>query len=75
MSTERIVVDQKVADEFVAQVRREGAALPAGDPREGEVVLGSLVDLEAARAIAGADRRRAGEGREARRRRHRPTAP
>jgi acyl-CoA reductase-like NAD-dependent aldehyde dehydrogenase len=44
MSTERIIVEQSVADEFAAKLARRVAALPSGDPREGEVVLGSVVD-------------------------------
>jgi vanillin dehydrogenase len=43
MSTERIIVDAKVADAFVAKLAAKAAKLPAGDPR-GHVVLGSLVD-------------------------------
>ncbi len=45
MSTERIVVDEKVADEFVARFAKKAASLPAGDPRTPNVVLGSVVDL------------------------------
>jgi acyl-CoA reductase-like NAD-dependent aldehyde dehydrogenase len=44
MSTERIIVDEKIADAFVAKLAAKSAKLPAGDPR-GHVVLGSLVDL------------------------------
>ena len=44
MSTERIIVDEKVADAFVAKLVAKAAQLPAGDPR-GHVVLGSLIDL------------------------------
>ena len=44
MSTERIVVDQKVADEFVAKFAAKAKALPLGDPRKGPVVLGSVAD-------------------------------
>lgn len=44
MSTERLVVDQQVADEFVARLAKKAAALPLGDPRKGPVVLGSVVD-------------------------------
>jgi acyl-CoA reductase-like NAD-dependent aldehyde dehydrogenase/ABC-type branched-subunit amino acid transport system ATPase component len=44
MSTERIVVDDKVADEFVRRFAVKAASLPAGDPRAPEVVLGSVVD-------------------------------
>jgi acyl-CoA reductase-like NAD-dependent aldehyde dehydrogenase len=47
MSTERIIVDEKVADAFVAKLAAKAAKLPAGDPR-GHVVLGSLVDLSPA---------------------------
>jgi benzaldehyde dehydrogenase (NAD) len=44
MSTERIVVDAAVADEFVATFAAKAQSLPLGDPREGPVVLGSVVD-------------------------------
>ena len=47
MSTERLVVDEFVADAFVEKLAKRAAALPAGDPR-GHVVLGSLVSLSAA---------------------------
>ncbi|ESZ72051.1 salicylaldehyde dehydrogenase [Mesorhizobium sp. L103C119B0] len=47
MSTERLVVDEKVADEFVAKLAARAAQLPAGDPR-GHVVLGSLISDQAA---------------------------
>lgn len=45
MSTERIIVDSKVADEFVTRLAAKAAALPLGDPRQGPVVLGSVVDM------------------------------
>jgi acyl-CoA reductase-like NAD-dependent aldehyde dehydrogenase len=47
MSTERIIVDNKIADAFVGKLSAKANALPYGDPR-GQVVLGSLVELEAA---------------------------
>ncbi|MDI6836531.1 MAG: aldehyde dehydrogenase [Rhizobiaceae bacterium] len=47
MSTERFIVDEKIADEFVEKLAARAGALPAGDPR-GHVVLGSLVSPEAA---------------------------
>ncbi|MGV2105670.1 aldehyde dehydrogenase [Agrobacterium vitis] len=47
MSTERLIVHEKVADEFVAKLAARAASLPAGDPR-GHVVLGSLVNPQAA---------------------------
>ena len=45
MSTERIVVDAAIADEFVAKFAAKAQSLPLGDPREGPVVLGSVVDM------------------------------
>ena len=45
MSTERIVVDVAVADEFVAKLAAKAQSLPLGDPRQGPVVLGSVVDM------------------------------
>lgn len=47
MSTERIIVDRKVADHFVDKFAAKANALPYGDPR-GQVVLGSLVGEQAA---------------------------
>jgi len=44
MSTERIIVDAKIADDFVARLAAKAASLPLGDPRQGPVVLGSVVD-------------------------------
>jgi vanillin dehydrogenase len=48
MSTERIVIDEKVADVFVEKFAAKARTLPSGDPRKGEVVLGSLVASQAA---------------------------
>lgn len=45
MSTERFVVDNKVADEFIAKLAARAQSLPLGDPRKGPVVLGSVVDM------------------------------
>ena len=45
MSTERIIVDTRIADAFVARLAARAAALSLGDPRHGEVVLGSVVDM------------------------------
>ena len=47
MSTERIIVDTKIADEFVAKLSARVSKLPAGNPRD-KVVLGSLITHEAA---------------------------
>jgi benzaldehyde dehydrogenase (NAD) len=45
MSTERIIVDEKIADEFVQKLTAKVRHLPLGDPRKGPVVLGSVVDM------------------------------
>jgi vanillin dehydrogenase len=50
MSTERIVVDEKVADDFVRRFAAKASSLPAGDPR-GQVVLGSMIDREPAERV------------------------
>jgi benzaldehyde dehydrogenase (NAD) len=49
MSTERFVVDEKVADAFVDKLRLKSAGLPLGDPRKGPVVLGSVIDMTTVR--------------------------
>jgi len=46
MSTERIIVQDAIADAFVQKFTRKAASLPAGDPRSGDVVLGSVVGPE-----------------------------
>jgi len=43
MSTERVIIDAKVADQFAAKLAKRVAGLPSGDPRKGEVVFGSVV--------------------------------
>jgi vanillin dehydrogenase len=43
MSTERVIVDEKVADQFGAKLAKRVATLPVGDPRKGDFVLGSVV--------------------------------
>ncbi|MDR9803130.1 aldehyde dehydrogenase [Rhizobium hidalgonense] len=50
MSTERIIVDAAIADQFVAKLAARASQLPAGDPR-GHVVLGSLISLDAAKKM------------------------
>jgi vanillin dehydrogenase len=53
MSTERIVVDNAVADDFVAKLAAKAESLQAGNPRHGNFALGSLVGVEAAERISG----------------------
>jgi len=43
MSTERVIVHEKVADEFASKLAKRVAALPSGDPRNGDFVLGAVV--------------------------------
>jgi len=52
MSTERLVVDEKIADAFVAKLAAKASSLPAGDPTKGDVVLGSVVNAEAIKRIS-----------------------
>src|SRR5262245_7051562 len=51
MSTERIVVDAKIADRFVERFAAKAKSLSVGDPRDGAPVLGSLVDRAAAERV------------------------
>ncbi|WP_048649356.1 aldehyde dehydrogenase [Nitratireductor soli] len=51
MSTERIVVDEAIAETFVKALAAKARSLKAGDPREGKTPLGSVVDQGAARRI------------------------
>ena len=53
MSTERIVVDEAVADAFVEKLAAKAQSLKAGDPREGATPLGSVVDEGATGRILG----------------------
>lgn len=52
MSTERIIVDESIADEFVALLSAKAATLLAGDPAKAGVVLGSMVSSDAAAKVA-----------------------
>ena len=52
MSTERIIVDNKIADEFSKKLSERAAKLAAGNPRD-KVVLGSMVTEEAATKMDG----------------------
>jgi acyl-CoA reductase-like NAD-dependent aldehyde dehydrogenase/ABC-type branched-subunit amino acid transport system ATPase component len=46
MSTERFIVDGKIADDFVAKFAKKAKGLPLGDPRKPEpVVLGSVIGM------------------------------
>lgn len=45
MSTERIIVDESIADAFVSRPAAKASGLPLGDPRKGPAVLGPVVDM------------------------------
>ncbi|MFN3475887.1 MAG: aldehyde dehydrogenase [Blastomonas sp.] len=47
MSTERIIVVDAVADNFVEKFAAKVATLGVGDPREGKAALGAVIDLKA----------------------------
>jgi acyl-CoA reductase-like NAD-dependent aldehyde dehydrogenase len=51
MSTERLVVDEHVADEFVARLAAKVRTLRAGVPGTEGCVLGAMVSLEAAERV------------------------
>ncbi len=46
MSTERIIVDEAIADEFVGKFAAKAGSLSFGDSTQGDVVLGSVVDTD-----------------------------
>ncbi|HYA75770.1 MAG TPA: aldehyde dehydrogenase [Burkholderiaceae bacterium] len=51
MSTERIVVDKKVADAFVQRLAHKAASLKAGMPTDESCALGSMISSEAAARV------------------------
>jgi vanillin dehydrogenase len=51
MSTERIVVDEKVATPFVDMLARKAATLVAGNPLDGKMPLGTIIGYEAVARI------------------------
>ncbi|MQT15136.1 aldehyde dehydrogenase [Segnochrobactrum spirostomi] len=51
MSTERIVVDEAVADAFTEKLARKAATLVSGDPAKGTAPLGALVGFDAVERI------------------------
>ncbi|MGX4773510.1 aldehyde dehydrogenase [Bradyrhizobium guangdongense] len=51
MSTERVIVDEAVASSFVEKLAKKASALPAGDPRSGPVVVGSMIDEAPAKRV------------------------
>ncbi len=51
MSTERIIVDEKIGDAFVKKLVARARNLVAGDPRREDVALGTVISREAAERI------------------------
>ena len=52
MSTERVLVDETIANDFVERLRTRAEALRVGDPREGACHLGSLYSETAANRVS-----------------------
>ena len=53
MSTERIVVDASVADDFSAKLADKAGALKVGDPRQPDTEIGPMVNPGAVERVAG----------------------
>ena len=53
MSTERIIADESIADEFASGIAAKAATLVSGDPRKAKTPLGALVSLEAVERVNG----------------------
>jgi acyl-CoA reductase-like NAD-dependent aldehyde dehydrogenase len=51
MSTERLIVHETVADDFVDRLSRKAEGLGAGDPRQGNAPLGPVIGEHAAVAV------------------------
>ena len=62
MSTERVVVEESVADALVEKLTAKAATLVAGDPREGKTPLGALVDRKSVDHVLGLVEDASGKG-------------
>ncbi|MCC9626044.1 aldehyde dehydrogenase [Thalassospira sp. MA62] len=51
MSTERLIVDQSIADAFVEKLAAKTKTLTAGDPATAEHILGGVISLDAVKRI------------------------
>jgi acyl-CoA reductase-like NAD-dependent aldehyde dehydrogenase len=51
MSTERLIVVDKVADEFAARLAAKVNSMTSGDPREGTTPLGAVVDQSTVKRV------------------------
>ena len=52
MSADRVLVHRAVADEFTARLAEKAKGLPTGAPADRSVVIGPLIDADAARRVA-----------------------
>jgi acyl-CoA reductase-like NAD-dependent aldehyde dehydrogenase len=53
MSTERVIVDQKVGDDFVGRFKARAETLTLGDPKDGQFALAGLVDKSSVTRLNG----------------------
>lgn len=53
MSTERLIVAEKIADELIARVEAKRSALKVGDPASPDTDLGPVIDIGAAERLSG----------------------
>ena len=53
MSTERVVLDNRIADEFAAKMKTKVESLRAGNPHGSNVPLGALISKDAAARVEG----------------------
>ena len=51
MSTERIIVVESIAAEFVKRFSAKAKSMASGDPREGKTPLGAVVDMKTVRHV------------------------
>jgi acyl-CoA reductase-like NAD-dependent aldehyde dehydrogenase len=52
MSTERIVVDRSIANEFAARLSERASALRVGDPRDPDTQIGPLINATAVQRVS-----------------------
>jgi len=53
MSTERIIVDEKIADKFLEMFKAKAETIRATDPRDPDCVLGAMITEQAAQRVKG----------------------
>lgn len=51
MSTERIIVERKIADEFTEKLKKRAEALPVGDPTNPGTAIGPLINRRAVEKV------------------------